>query len=156
MMGEDSEPRVLHEPLFMMHNHHYETCGKPPFITDEAGTAKRCAYFQNGYGEQLVFVYDIEEKQGMLYHGDTGWENPCRLIDGAAPGLVLSDVEQMWLIACWCAATGADITQTIRRASAQYAQAARDAELRVAWLKQQAAETGSDIQELLKDDENSR
>lgn len=150
---ESAEPRVLHEPLFAMHNHHYETCGKPPFITDEDNRRKRFAYFENDLGEQLIFVYDAGQKQGTLHHGDCGWDEVYGVVDGAVPGLVLSDVEKLWLITCWCAATGAGIPQAIKQADALYAQANRDAELRVARLQQKAAETGKDILELLEDED---
>ena len=154
-MNQEPEPKVLHEPLFAMHNHHYETCGKPTFITDEGNRGKRFAYFENDLGEQLLFVYDFTQKQGNLYHGDCGWETAYRVVDGAAPGLVLSHVEKLWLIVCWCAATGADISQTIKQADAQYAQGMRDAKLHVARLQQKAAETGKDILELLEDEDSA-
>jgi hypothetical protein len=152
-VNQEPEPRVLHEPLFAMRNHHYETSGKPPFITDEGNPGKRFAYFENELGEQLLFTYDAGQQQGTLYHGDCGWDTPYNIVDGAVPDLVLAPVEKLWLVTCWCAATGADIPQTIKQADAQYAQANRDAALHVARLQRQAAETGKDILELLEDED---
>lgn len=153
-MHQEPEPGVLHEPLFAMYNHHYEACGKPPFITDEGNPDKRFAYFENDLGEQLIFVYDFAQKQGSLYHGDCGWETAYRVVDGAVPGLLLSHVEKLWLIVCWCAATGATVPETIKQADAQYAQAMRDANLHTTRLQQRAAETGKDILELLEDEDD--
>lgn len=151
-MDQEPEPKVLHEPLFAMRNHHYETCGKPPFITDEGNPGKQFAYFENDLGEQLIFVYNARQKQGTLYHSDCGWDEVYHVVDGAVPGLVLSDVEKLWLITCWCAATGESIPQTIKQADAQYAQEIRDAKLYVAQLQQKAAETGKDSFDLLEDE----
>lgn len=152
-MDQEPEPKVLHEPLFAMRNHHYETCGKPRFITDEGNSDKRFAYFENELGEQLIFVYDFEQERGTLYHGDCGWDEAYRVVDGAVPGLVLADVEKLWLVTCWCAGTKTNIPETIKQANAQYAQGMRDAKLHVAQLRQKAAETGKDSFDLLDDED---
>ena len=50
------------KPLFKASNHHVADSGEPPFFdADTAG--KYFGYFQNEYGEQLVFVYDYAEKR---------------------------------------------------------------------------------------------
>jgi len=43
--------------------------------------------------------------QASLYLGDAGWEMPHTVVDGAVPDLVLSEIERLWVRACWQAAT---------------------------------------------------
>lgn len=148
-MSQEPEPRVLHEPLFVMRNKHYESCGQPPLISNEGNPRMHCAYFENDSGEQLIFVYDYK---GLLYHGDAGWEKPWRVIDGAAPGLSLGAVEQMWLVTCWCAATRSPLTDTIKRANAQYVHAARDAQRHIQNLERKAKQTGKNVLDLLEEE----
>jgi hypothetical protein len=58
-------------------------------------------YFENEHGEQAVCVYDRDSKQAVLYLGDAGWETSHTVVDGAVPDLVLSEVERLWVRACW-------------------------------------------------------
>ncbi len=44
-------------------------------------------------------------KQGTLWLGDAGWDEPVVVVDGEAPTVVLTHSEQLWLQACWDAAT---------------------------------------------------
>jgi hypothetical protein len=91
-------------PLFQVRNHHSADCGPPPPIDDSRpGSVPR--YFENEHGEQAVFVYDRDSNQAVLYLGDAGWETSHPVIDGAVPDLVLSEVERLWVRACWQAAT---------------------------------------------------
>jgi hypothetical protein len=91
-------------PLFQVRNHHTAACGAPPRI-DDLRPSQYLGYFENPYGEQAVFVYDRDSSQAVLYLGDAGWETPHAVIDGAVPELVLSETEQVWVRACWQAAT---------------------------------------------------
>jgi hypothetical protein len=96
--------RVTVELIFKAKNKQAAAAGKPPAI--DANTAgKYHGYFENSYGEQLIFVYDRESKSGVLWHGDAGWQKSYSVIDGLVPELVLSEQEEMWLQACWNAAT---------------------------------------------------
>ena len=58
-------------------------------------------YFENAYGEQLIFVFNMETKKAELWCGDAGWEQPFPVVNGLAKGLILSIEEQIWLQACW-------------------------------------------------------
>jgi len=91
-------------PLFQVRNHHAADCGPPPHIDDSRPGEYR-GYFENEHGEQAVFVYDRDSNQAVLYLGDAGWETSHPVIDGAVPDLVLSEVERLWVRACWQAAT---------------------------------------------------
>ena len=59
------------------------------------------SYFENAYGEQLIFAYNRETKQGRLWHGDAGWEKAYSVVHGRVPDLILSKEEQIWLQVCW-------------------------------------------------------
>jgi len=59
---------------------------------------------ENQHGEQAVFIYDRGQR-AVLHLGDAGWEMPHEVVDGAAPDLILSETERLWVRACWQAAT---------------------------------------------------
>lgn len=85
--------------VFQARNKQPATSGEPPSI--DANTPNRYhAYFENGYGEQLIFVYDRETNTGTLYHGDLGWNDPQTVEDGTLPNLDLDEAESLWLRAC--------------------------------------------------------
>ena len=85
-------------------NHESARSGPPPHI-DDLRPSHYLGYFENEHGEQAVFVFDRDSNQAVLYLGDAGWETSHIVIDGAAPDLVLSEVERLWVRACWQAAT---------------------------------------------------
>ena len=91
-------------PLFSVTNHHVDSSGQPPHITD-AAPHSYLGYFENSYGEQAIFVYDRETQKAVLYIGDAGWDHPYEVKDGQVPDLVMNSQERMWLQACWAAAT---------------------------------------------------
>jgi hypothetical protein len=91
-------------PLFQVRNHHSATSGPPPHI-DDLRPNQYLGYFENEHGEQAVFVYDRDSNQAVLYLGDAGWETQHAVVNGAAPDLILSETERLWLHACWQAAT---------------------------------------------------
>ncbi len=92
------------EPLFRVGNQHGASSGAPPAIDGDT-PGRYCGYFGNEYGEQAVFVYDYAAGTGTLWMGDTGWDRPLEVEDGAVPELVLNEPEALWLRACWLAAT---------------------------------------------------
>jgi len=63
-------------------------------------------YFENKFGEQLVFVHEDGELDATLLHGDVDWE-PRRVTDVSGlpdlGDLVLNEEERAFLIACWVA-----------------------------------------------------
>lgn len=91
-------------PLFFANNHHTEASGKPPHI--DANIRKRYhGYFENEYGEQMIFVFDYEVGEGTLWSGDVGWELPHKVVDGTVPEILLGESEAVWLGNCWKTAT---------------------------------------------------
>ena len=100
-----SESEDVDAPLLQVRNRHSAEAGLPPHIVDLDGNQYVC-YFENGYGEQAVFVYDRDAGTGKLYLGDAGWETAHVVINGAVPDLILSESELLWVRACWQAATG--------------------------------------------------
>ena len=93
-----------HPALFRVSNRQKPDSGQPPFFDGDA-PGRYYGYFLNSYGEQLIFEYNRETKQATLWHGDAGWDAPYSVVDGQAEDLVLSEDEQLWLRACWAAAT---------------------------------------------------
>lgn len=62
-------------PLFSVPNHQSEDCGKPPVLpTDFNSRPYRRSYFENHYGEQWLFWYDMDTKETHIYGGDCGWD----------------------------------------------------------------------------------
>ncbi|MCP4425017.1 MAG: hypothetical protein GY803_11025 [Chloroflexi bacterium] len=92
-------------PVLNIYNNHAPACGTPPFITNE-NPQQYVGYFRNAHGEQWVFVYDYTTNSAVVYGGDTQWEkrHPVET-HGKVENLVLAESEQMWLTACWFAAT---------------------------------------------------
>jgi hypothetical protein len=82
-------------------NRHYQCCGKPPEL--EAGDCYT-AYFENHYGEQIVFQYDYRSKKGTLWHGDYGWDEPVPVMGGGTT-MIMSEEERQWLRLVWQVAT---------------------------------------------------
>ena len=91
-------------PLVCVRNHHSADCGVPPCI-DDRSPSQYLGYFENQHGEQAVFVYDRDSRQAMVYVGDAGWQMPHTVVEGSIPDLILSEIEQLWVRACWQAAT---------------------------------------------------
>ncbi len=92
------------EPLFNVSNHHRPSAGIPPNV-DDKNPQHYVGHFQNEHGDQCIFVYERSLHQGWLQMGDTNWELRYQINDGNVPELVLDDIEQQWLKACWLAAT---------------------------------------------------
>jgi len=90
--------------ILQISNHHAASCGTPPWIEERAG--QYLGYFENQYGEQMIFLFDRRSGTGQLYAGDAGWETPYEVVDGIAKELILRPEEGRWLRACWEAATG--------------------------------------------------
>lgn len=89
--------------LFRVSNHHSEDCGVPPQVNGDA-PRRYVGYFKNQHGEQAIFIYDYMARTATVWLGDAGWEEGYRVVEGRAPGLILDDAEQTWLMACWMAA----------------------------------------------------
>ena len=82
-------------PLFIVHNHHVESCGQSPVFDGDDG--RYYAYFENSYREQLVYVCDPTTQEAHLQMGDAGWGHTYPVVNGVAQGVVLSLVERLWV-----------------------------------------------------------
>jgi len=75
-----------------------------PVIEERPG--RYFGYFENKFGEQLVFVHDDGEPDAVVFHGDVDWD-PHRVTDaGGLPDvgdLILNREEWTFLVACWIA-----------------------------------------------------
>ena len=75
-----------------------------PAIEERPG--RYVGYFENKFGEQLVFVHDDGERDATVLLGDVDWE-PRRVSDvGGRPDvgdLILNDEERAFVDACWIA-----------------------------------------------------
>jgi len=89
-------------PILQISNHHAVACGTPPRLEERSG--QYLGYFENRYGEQMIFVFKRGNRTGQLYAGDAGWETPYEVVDGLVKELILSLEEGLWLRACWEAA----------------------------------------------------
>jgi len=94
------------KPFLVIYNVHVANRGDPPSYEVNLDSNYYLSYFENYCEEQWIFVYDFETETGTLRGGDPGWERAYTIVDGHAPNnLTLSQDEQLWLFACWTAAT---------------------------------------------------
>lgn len=98
---EERKHRVWEGTVLTILNRHIEECGNPPNLGTQGCYT---AYFENDYGEQLVFQYDYQTKKGTLWHGDCGWEVPIPVMGGGTT-ITLSEEEKEWLRLVWRVAT---------------------------------------------------
>jgi hypothetical protein len=92
---------VYEDEFMRLTNRH----GSPaPAIEQRAG--RYLGYFENKFGEQLVFVHDDGEPEATVLLGDVDWE-PRRVTDAGglpdAGDLILGDEERAFVNACWIA-----------------------------------------------------
>ncbi len=97
-----SESDIWEGTVLTVPNKHVKSCGEPPEL---AGGRNYTAYFENEYGEQLVFQYDRLSHKGTLLHGDMGWDDPREVHKGTILGVILSEEERKWLRLVWDTAT---------------------------------------------------
>jgi hypothetical protein len=92
---------VHDEELMRLRNRHV-----PVAAVIEERPGRYLAYFENRFGEQLVFVHDDGESDATVLLGDVGWE-PRRVSDGGGQpdvgDLILNDEERAFVNACWIA-----------------------------------------------------
>lgn len=85
--------------LLDLTNHH-----RAPGPVIEPRPGRYIGYFENAFGEQLVFVHG--EGDATLYLGDVDWE-PRRVSDASGlpdvADLILNREERAFLCACWIA-----------------------------------------------------
>jgi hypothetical protein len=91
-------------PLLCIRNHHTANCGDPPMITGD-DPAQYIGYFENPFGEQWIFTYNRENHNAELRGGDVGWNTALTVVNGTIEGVLFGQIESLWLLACWKAAT---------------------------------------------------
>src|SRR5437870_5511432 len=91
--------------FFRVRNHHSAECGDIPPHVDDSRAGRYRGYFENEHREQAMFVYDRDSNLAVVYLGDAGWEARHSVVDGGVPDLIVSETEQLWVRACWQAAT---------------------------------------------------
>ena len=88
--------------VIQVNNGHIASCGLPPAVIVEVGSALYYGYFMNEHGEQWVFEYNRETRVAVLRGGDLGWD---RVVTLKGPGdfgdVALCSSERAWLNACW-------------------------------------------------------
>ena len=62
--------------VFTAHNTHHERCGAPPRLRNTDNPGLYYGYFENRYGEQVVFTFDRATGTGTVSGGDLGWGDP--------------------------------------------------------------------------------
>jgi len=101
METKTGEPKVWEGIVLTVPNCHYECCGKPPGLNSKDGYT---AYFENKYGDQMMFQYNYKTKKGTLWHGDYGWDHPVEVMGGGTT-MIMGEEEQEWLRLVWRVAT---------------------------------------------------
>ncbi len=91
--------------LFSISNHHAPGCGEPPEL-DGDDRNLFCSYFENGDGEQALYVFDRTTGVATVRLGDAGWTGSYEVVEGRVPGLVLGEAEALWVRACWLVTGG--------------------------------------------------
>ncbi len=99
-MPEDKSAQVIFQAV----NYHSRSSETPPF-RNTSTPGRYFGYFENEHKEQFIFEYDYQTKTATLWVGDYNWGKPVKVVNGDAPELILSDIERLWLRACWKAAT---------------------------------------------------
>ena len=99
---ETKQLKVWGGTVLTVPNGHYECCGKPPEL--QAKDNCYTAYFENDYGEQIVFQYHYKTKKGTLWHGDFGWDTPVEVMGGGTT-MIMNEGEREWLRLVWRVAT---------------------------------------------------
>ena len=107
----------MHEDEFLRVSNRHAVAA--PAIEERPG--RYLGYFENKFGEQLVFVHEDGELDAAVFHGDVDWE-PRRVVDASGlpdvGDLVLNEEERAFLIACWIAtAWRREGAQAARRAA---------------------------------------
>src|SRR5437762_5947668 len=62
--------------VFAAHNNHDPRCGPPPGLRNTADPGLHHGDFENRYGEQFVFTFDLATGAGTVSGGDLGWDEP--------------------------------------------------------------------------------
>ena len=62
--------------VFSAHDTHHERCGAPPRLRNTDNPGLYYGYFENRYGEQLVFTFDRATGTGTVSGGDLSWGDP--------------------------------------------------------------------------------
>jgi hypothetical protein len=92
---------VPEDELMRVTNHHASAA---PAVEERPG--RYLGYFENKFGEQLVFVHNDGEPDATVFLGDVDWE-PRRVSDaGGVPDagdLILNEEERAFVSACWIA-----------------------------------------------------
>ena len=91
----------IEDEVIRLTNHH---ASPAPVIEQRPG--RYLGYFENKFGEQVVFVHEDGEPDATVFLGDVDWE-PHRVSDAGglpdAGDLVLNEEERAFVIACWIA-----------------------------------------------------
>lgn len=112
-MEDKIKAKVWEGIVLTVPNSHYECCGKPPDLNAKDAYT---AYFENDYGEQIVFQYDYKSKKGTLWHGDYGWEEPVQVMAGETT-MIMGEEEREWLWLVWRVATRSETKEFQLRSS---------------------------------------
>ena len=76
MAASQAPARGDADPVFVAHNNHTPSCGRPPRLRTAANPGLYRGYFENRYGEQFVFSFDRATGSGTIAGGDLGWDQP--------------------------------------------------------------------------------
>jgi hypothetical protein len=75
-------------------------CPKEEQVFTNDGSNRYVGFFQNDFGEALIFVQEKGQAEASLYHADMEWE-PQKINHPVDIPIILSEEERYWLAACW-------------------------------------------------------
>ena len=84
MRGNDGD-----KPLHAVSSHHAASRGRSPAINGDRPNCCR-GYFGNTFGEQFIFVYDMDIGKAELQCGDAEWVKPFAVMNGLPNELILT------------------------------------------------------------------
>ena len=76
MVDPQSEDPGDADLVFVAHNYHSRSCGRPPRLRTTAEPGLYHGHFENCHGEQFVFTFDRATGSGIVSGGDLGWGEP--------------------------------------------------------------------------------
>jgi hypothetical protein len=83
---------LTNKEILRIYNNHVADCGMPPCFTNRDDTTSKrgnyYGYFENRYGEQMIFVYEYEAERGFVWSGDCGWKTKIEVAEIELAGMI--------------------------------------------------------------------
>jgi hypothetical protein len=90
--------------LFQVRNHHSAECGIPPHINDVHPNQYQ-GYLRTSMASRPCSSMTVTPAKPSCTWATQAGRCHTTVVDGGVPDLVLSEIERLWVRACWQAAT---------------------------------------------------